>query len=148
MSLPGQGFQVSQALGDLVYRGRGFVFNEEMFYAIFLKQFHRVLPRMDGPENIHIQADKFGLGLRDEQIKECPVDGGNEFAAVIVIEERDALLGESFTGLVENGGGFAGGFLGEQAIVRNPRHADKLNAEGFRPTLSEPVFFVERIAGG
>src|SRR3974390_1319352 len=55
----------------------------------------------------------------------------NKFKAVVVINEFEPVFGEGFAGAVKNRGGLLHIGLSEGALVRNPRGANELHADGF-----------------
>jgi len=99
---------------------------------VFLEQLHRVLARMDNPEDVHFVADKVGLGFSHQEVKQGALAMRLKFITVRVVEEFQALIGQRFAGAIEDRAGLATGLFIERVPVRNPGATGVLQAERLR----------------
>ena len=135
--------ELAGAKGDVVFDGGlpGRV-ADDAFFKIFQmdefdagtvapEEFGGVLAGEEGPEEVELDAEVFRVGHGKEDVEERAFAVGNEFVAVVVIAEREAVfLAEFFADPVELPGGLFGVGEGEGLTVGDPGHADEFRAEG------------------
>src|ERR1039457_2953199 len=61
-------------------------------FPMGVQEFHRVLARMDDPEDVHLEAHVLGIRLRHEEIEQCALAEGHKLVTMDVIKELEAVL--------------------------------------------------------